>query len=271
MHQTIIHKLALKVKEALDNGLQILPITQEYPNFSLEDAYKVQMAIHDMRLKEGFIPVGRKIGFTNKAMWQAFGVEEPVWAYMYEQNVFYEESQPLECSLKNMCEAKIEPELVIHLSQTPKENANLEELLLCIDWIAIGYEIVQSNYANWKFTAPDVVADFSLHAQLYVGQKLDIATLENPKEDLKNFSLELCLEGVVLEKGYGSYALDSPLQALFYLMKVLEKQEGTHKLKAGEIITMGTLTQPYLLKNNQRYISKVEGLDVKSLDLRIKE
>jgi hypothetical protein len=43
--------------------------------------------IHEARINEGAVPVGRKIGFTNPAMWSLYGVREPIWAYVYDTTV----------------------------------------------------------------------------------------------------------------------------------------------------------------------------------------
>ena len=43
-------------------------------------------------------------------------------------------------------------------------NASLDQLLACVDWIAPGFEIVQSHLADWRFAAADTVADGALHA-----------------------------------------------------------------------------------------------------------
>ena len=50
-----------------------------------EAAYDVARLIHDQRVEEGFVPVGRKIGFTNPEMWDLYGVREPIWAPVRRQ------------------------------------------------------------------------------------------------------------------------------------------------------------------------------------------
>ena len=43
------------------------------------------------------------------------------------------------------------------------------DVLRAVDWIAPGFEIVQSHFPGWKFKAPDCTAAFGLHAALVVG------------------------------------------------------------------------------------------------------
>jgi 2-keto-4-pentenoate hydratase len=39
--------------------------------------------------ERGYRSSGRKIGFTNRAMWEQFKVSQPVWAHMYPQTVHF--------------------------------------------------------------------------------------------------------------------------------------------------------------------------------------
>ena len=39
----------------------------------------------------------------------------------------------------------------------------------CVEWIAPGFEIVQSHFPDWKFAAADCTAAFGLHGALVVG------------------------------------------------------------------------------------------------------
>lgn len=44
------------------------------------------------------------------------------------------------------------------------------DILACIDWIAHGIEIVQSHFRDWRFQAPDAIADVTLQVMLLVGE-----------------------------------------------------------------------------------------------------
>jgi hypothetical protein len=48
-------------------------------------------------------------------------------------------------------------------------------LLACIDWVWHGFEIVQSIFPGWKFSAPDTVVAFGLHGALLIGPRHSIA------------------------------------------------------------------------------------------------
>ncbi len=48
-------------------------------------------------------------------------------------------------------------------------------LLGAIEWIAHGFEIVQSIFPAWKFAAPDTVAANGLHGALLIGRRHPVA------------------------------------------------------------------------------------------------
>jgi len=89
-------------------------------NFTVTDAYEVANLMHEMRLAEGFIPVGRKIGFTNSSMWSLYGVREPIWGYVYDKTVTQLSGAQAKCNIGQYAEPKIEPEIVIHFFLLPQ-------------------------------------------------------------------------------------------------------------------------------------------------------
>ena len=63
-------------------------------------------------------------------------------------------------------------------------------LLGCIDWIAHGFEIVQSVYPSWILTGPESAAAFGLHGALFIGERHPVAAdrdaLGNPAPQLRH-------------------------------------------------------------------------------------
>ena len=61
-------------------------------------------------------------------------------------------------SLAGLAEPRIEPEIVFRLAAAPTPDMDERALLGCIDAVAHGFEVVQSIFPGWGFTAPDAVA-----------------------------------------------------------------------------------------------------------------
>ena len=150
-----LEALALEMKAAQDSVEQVQPFTTRVQGFDLSAAYKVAHLIHDVRLTEGATPVGRKIGFTNPNMWSKFGVCEPIWAYIYDTTVVQLEDTRAICPIGRFAEPKIEPEIVLHFRTAPPAGAQLADVVNAIDWVAHGFEIVQSHFPGWRFKAPE--------------------------------------------------------------------------------------------------------------------
>ena len=69
---------------ALDANRQVEPFSSRIPGFANDDAYAVTAALRAMRIARGETPVGRKIGFTNRTIWAEYGVDRPLWGYVYD-------------------------------------------------------------------------------------------------------------------------------------------------------------------------------------------
>ena len=52
------------------------------------------------------------------------------------------------------------------LKAAPMPGMNEAALLDCIEWVALGYEVVQSIFPDWKFAAADTVAANGVHGAL---------------------------------------------------------------------------------------------------------
>jgi 2-keto-4-pentenoate hydratase len=153
-----VKTVASEALAALDTGGQIAPFSARLPAFDLEDAYRVTAEIRQMREARGEMPVGRKIGFTNRTIWAEYGVYGPMWGYVYDRTVHDLTEIGGTFSLVGFAEPRIEPEIVFKLAVAPAPGNDERTLLAGVDWVAHGFEIVQSIFPGWQFSAPDTVA-----------------------------------------------------------------------------------------------------------------
>lgn len=251
---------------AADGGPSLAPITDADPRFDVECAYETLAALHARRIAAGWRPVGRKIGFTNAAVQSRYGVREPIWGYVYDTTVTTVTNQFHACSLGRFAEPRIEPEIVVHFRSAPPAGADLPAILACIDWVAHGFEIVQTHFPGWKFQAADTVADSALHGALLVGAPQPVARLgADPAAALESFSLALSCDGAVRDTGTGSNVLGSPLAAIAHLIAVLARQPQYKALQAGEIVTTGTITSALPVRAGETWSTALEGIALPGL------
>lgn len=260
--------VARQLQQAQQQSAQIDPLTSRLPGFDLTAGYAMADWLHRERLQQGAVVAGRKIGFTNPAMLARYGVEQPVWGYMYEHTVVYLDDTPARISIGHLTQPKIEPELAVHFHAAPPVDGDLQQILACIDWVAHTFEIVQSHYPDWKFTAADAVADSALHGMLLVGKPLPVASLGSEALSvLANFSVALSCNSELRERGSGINVLGSPLAAMAHLIAAIETQALRRPVQANELITTGTLTAAFPLRAGETWRTEMEGIALPGLDV----
>jgi 2-oxo-3-hexenedioate decarboxylase len=259
--------IAAEAAAAFENGgPPVQPFSARYPGLTMDDAYRVTALANGMRIARGFKPVGRKIGFTNRRIWDEYGVHAPVWGYVYDRTL-RDLGSPL--PLAPYSEPKIEPEIMLALAKTPFPGMDDAALLSCIAWVAHGYEIVQSIFPGWKFAPPDSVVVDGHHAALLIGPRHEIGT--NAAEwlhALTSFEIELFCDGRLMDKGQALNVLEGPLSTIRYTMDLLARDADNPPLAAGEIVSTGTLTRALTVTPGETWTTKLTGIALEGATLR---
>jgi 2-oxo-3-hexenedioate decarboxylase len=266
-----LNELAIRVMTAQDRRGTLAPMSSDAP-FDIPTSYAVADRVHRMRIAQGAVPVGRKIGFTNRNIWDEYGVHQPIWGWMYEHTLVHSRNGHARISIEHFAEPRIEPEIVFHFASAPLPDANVLELLGCIDWIAHGFEIVQSHYPDWKFLVEDTIADGGLHGALVLGEPVPVTRLGDTLvlvEALAKFEIDLARNAQRVETGRGANVLDSPLNALVHLCDALKQSPHLVPIEAEELITTGTLTAAYPLVSGEHWSTSLRGLALPGLSLAI--
>ncbi|HLL51525.1 MAG TPA: hypothetical protein VK356_12730, partial [Thermomicrobiales bacterium] len=242
--RTNIEAVAAEAFEVLGTGRQITPFSKRFPGFDLEEAYRVTAALRQLRESQGDMPIGRKIGFTNRTIWDEYQVNAPMWGYVYDRTVH--DLADGGVSLAGLAEPRIEPEIIFGLGTTPTPDMDERAVLGCVEWVAHGFELVQSIFPRWEFTLPDTVAAYGLHGMLLIGDRHDItASVDTWARALSAFPIDLRRDGQIVDRGLAANVLGGPVSALRHLIAVLTRDPGNPPLKAGEIVTTGTLTRAF--------------------------
>jgi 2-oxo-3-hexenedioate decarboxylase len=266
---TKLQAIAAEAFAVLDTGHQISPFSARLSAFDLDDAYRVTAAIRQMREMRGEVPVGRKIGFTNRTIWAEYNVYGPVWGYVYNRTVHNLAEIGDTFSLVGLAEPRIEPEIVFKLALAPAPGMNEKALLACIDWVAHGFEIVQSIFPGWKFSAPDTVVAFGLHGALLIGPRHSIAAhAEDWSWTLSTFEIDLKRDGTVVDHGHATNVLGGPVSALRHLVDILAGDQVNPPLAAGEIVTTGTLTRALPAAAGETWTTELTGVALDGICVR---
>ena len=260
-----IYAVAAEVVGLLGTGRQAEPFSRRYEGFGLHEAYQVTAEVHRLREERGERPVGRKIGFTNRTIWTEYNVHAPIWGYVYDRTLHDLQGAGRMFSLAGLAEPRIEPEIVFGVGQAPTPGMDERALLGCIEWVAHGFEIVQSIFPRWEFVAPDTVAGNGLHGALLVGPRHAVVPerLDDWHRRLSSFDIDLFRNGVHIDRGRAANVLDDgPLSALRHVVGLLAEDPGNPPLSAGEIVTTGTLTRAFPVSPGETWTTTLHGIDL---------
>ena len=265
-----VDRISRNLLSALDDRVQIAPISNQNPQFDIDAAYRVTAEIRRLREARGERVLGRKIGFTNRTIWPEYGVYAPIWGYVYDTTV-HPLSDRTAFDLSSMVEPRIEPEIMFGLSRAPQSDMDEHALLSCIEWVAHGFEIVQSVFPGWRFAAADTIAAFGLHGALFVGPQHTIALGETGEwfDALSTFRITLMRNGADVEHGSGANVLDGPLSALRHLVGLVMDDPSSPKLRAGEIVSTGTLTRAMPIAPGERWSTKLSGIQLSGISVTL--
>ena len=259
--------LAAELIDLHDRPRAVPQFVARYPGLTPETGYAASRKLHAHRLSLGWIPLGRKIGFTNRTIWQRYGVYEPIWGTVYDNTVMYSQDNKARVPLAGLVQPRIEPEICFGLKARPPVSRDPQALLDCIEWIAHSVEIVQCHHPEWKLRLPDGTANNGLHGRLIVGTPVPVGNFPGLADRLPKLKVELFREKTRVDEGVGSNVLDSPLLALSFLIELLAKQSDSPPLSAGEIISTGTLTDAHPVKAGETWRTAFSGIELPGLEI----
>jgi len=260
--------IATELLEALDDNRLIDTCSSRDATFDGPAAYRVSAEILKRRRARGERPIGRKIGFTNRLIWDEYRVSSPMWGHVYDHTVIWLDEPVARLAIGHLSQPRIEPEVVLHFASAPGAALDEVEMLSTIDWIAHGFEIVQTHFLDWKFTLADTIADFGLHGALVVGPPCPVSELDDVVDRLRVFTIALAKDGVKQAAGAGANVLDSPIMAALHLVRILREQPLFAPIQAGEIVTTGTLTPALPIRAGETWTTNLSGIGLPGLTLR---
>lgn len=232
---------------------------------NLTQAYALALAVRQTRIVEGDVPVGFKVGFTNRSLWPRYEVYAPIWGTVWQSTMTQlapDTPNAGVLSLDGLSEPRIEPEIVFCLRAAPPPDCTAEQLVASLDWVAHGFEIVHTHFSHWKFTAAQAVADAGLHGLLLVGHRIELSA-ETPSLEaigqLARLKLRLYGDGVLKDEGQGTHVLDGPVQALLHFVRELRANPAAPALKAGDVVTTGTLTDAHPVQAGQTWHTEIDA------------
>ena len=267
---TLLAPLAKELMAAYADRRLIAPPSARDATFDLNAAYAVEAEIAQARRADGHRTVGWKVGSSNPDRWAELELDTVTWAHLYDDTVRYADWNDATLSIASMLAPKIEPEIVFRLAQPPA-SGDAVAVLEATEWIALGFEIIDSVYPDWKARPADFVASRGVHAALVVGEPLYIEpdTIVKLAGELADFSVRVLKNNEMVAEGVGATVLKSPALCVGELAAAMARRGG-ETLQAGDVICTGSLTTAMPIAPSETWIASLSGIPPSALTLRIK-
>lgn len=234
LSDAVIQQLADLLYEAEAKAQPIPPITDQYPDMTPDEAYRVQLGITVKKIQMGRKIAGKKIGLTSKPMQQMMGVNEPDYGHILDDMVYSDMEQ---VEISTMIQPKVEAELAFILAEDLKgPGVTVADVLAATQYVVPSIEIIDSRIVDWKIKLGDTIADNGSSAKVVLGGKpTPVAGL-----DLQLLGMIVEKNGQIIDTGAGAAALGHPAYAVAWLANKLAAFDiGLHR---GEMILSGAIT-----------------------------
>lgn len=200
--------------------------------WDLDLAYRVQDELHGLRAATGRQILGYKLGYTSAAMRTQMGVPAPNYGPLYTDMVLAD-GEPAD----RFVQPRVEPEIAVVLKRDlAGSGLQLHEIAQAVGSVRACFEIVDSVWRDYRFTAELNTADGSSAAGVVLGPDLGIDPLE-----CHRLSVTVRSVNGILATASGAAASGHPLLGVAWLCSTLERR-GLPGLSAGQVVITGGLT-----------------------------
>jgi 2-oxo-3-hexenedioate decarboxylase len=210
------------------------PITDEWPDLSLADAYAVQDEVLRRKVAAGEKVIGVKLGLTSRAKQQRMNVHAPLTGWLTDAMVL---PAGVPVPQDELIHPRAEPEIVFVLGRSLEgPGVTAASAMAAVEMVYGGLEIIDSRYRNFRFTLPDVVADNASSAKFVVG-----GVGRRPEElDLALEAVLVEVDGAIVDSATGAAVQGHPAEALALAANDLGRRG--LRLEAGWIVLTGGMT-----------------------------
>jgi 2-oxo-3-hexenedioate decarboxylase len=218
------------------------PLSDDWPELDVDTAYAIQDEALRQRRARGETLVGLKLGLTSRAKQERMGIDAPLLAWLTDAMVL-----PTGVPVPRLIHPRAEPELVFVLrDRLTGPGVTAATALAAVDRVYGGVEIIDSRYADYRFTLPDAVADNGSSAYFSVGP----VGLPPSALDLSLEAALLEVDGQIVDTATGAAVQGHPAEALALAANALGARGLA--LEPGWIVLTGGMTDAVPLRRGSR-------------------
>jgi 2-oxo-hept-3-ene-1,7-dioate hydratase len=195
-----------------------------------------------IKLAEGRVLKGRKIGLTSRAMQQASQIEEPDYGDLLDDMFFRDGS---DIPMSRFVVPRVEVELAFIIGKPLRgPNCTIFDALDATEYVIPAIEIIDARIEQFDRDSKrprkvmDTISDNAANAGVVMGGR-PVKPLEF---DLRWVSALLYRNGVIEESGVAAAVLNHPANGVAWLANKLAPYNVT--LEPGQVILGGSFTRP---------------------------
>ena len=241
----LIHQLAAELHQSEKSRVQVEHFSKRFPGMTIEDGYAISRAWVAMKIAEGRVVKGHKIGLTSRAMQQASQIDEPDYGTLLDDMFF----TPGDIPAARFIAPRVEVELAFVLKRKLEgAHLSIDDVLDATDYVTPAIEIIDSRIEQFDRHTKvmrrvfDTISDNAANAGIVLG---GIKTLPRAA-DLPWVGAILRQNGVVVETGLAAGVQGHPAIGVAWLAAKLSAWGEC--LDAGEVVLAGSFTRPALAK-----------------------
>jgi 2-oxo-hept-3-ene-1,7-dioate hydratase len=237
-----IESAAARLHEAEKTRIQIRQLSQQHPDITIADAYAIQKAWIDIKLGEGRVIRGHKIGLTSKAMQSALNIAEPDSGILLD-DMFFADGGLVPSA--RFIGTRVEAELAFVMKhRLAGPNCTMFDVLNATDFVVPALEILDTRIervdpqtrATRKIF--DTIADNAANAGIVTGGR----PLRPLDVDLRWIGALCYRNGQLEETGLAAGVLNHPATSVAWLANKIAPQG--HALEAGQVVLAGSFIRP---------------------------
>lgn len=230
----------------------VTAFTDDDPTLDAAWGYDVQALDREERVATGQTVIGAKLGLTSAAKQQRMNVDQPIVGFLTDAMVV--DPGSLALPLETWAQPRIEPEIAFVTRQALSGPLSPAEAVRVVESVSVAAEIIDSRYDGYRFRLPDVVADNTSAAGLFVGPP---HRLRDP-DSLDRVRCEVEVDGRVVHTATGGAILGHPLHAIVRLSEHLAQRGET--LPEGSLVLAGAMTDAMPLVRGSHYTVRTDVL-----------
>jgi len=237
-----INTCAGSLHHAEKSRVQIRQLSQDFPDITIADAYAIQKAWIDIKLAEGRVVRGHKIGLTSKAMQSALNIGEPDSGVLLDDMFFADGGLvPSDRFIATRIEAELAFVMKHRLSGP---GCTLFDVLSATDFVVPALEILDTRIervdpkTNATRKIFDTIADNAANAGIVLGGR----PLRPLDTDLRWIGALCSRNGQLEETGLAAGVLNHPATAVAWLANKIAPHDLA--IEPGQVVLAGSFIRP---------------------------